>query len=329
MTEALITLYKTLLFNVPNTTPALKTYAIVDSIRDEKVKEKILFSGLNTIDLWHEELFENEQDVPLYLIELEKDNELLDYLLNNHKKSIATYFISPYSLETLQSYYSTFTHVNIEIEENNFEKGIFGFYDPNILANYIQTLYTEEKVDAFFAGVAMWLSPSVEKEDELYIVFRDKEGEVDDVNLQLAQFIKENATMLHFDDVAFPDISYLQAHEVYIDQKQIAMFDEMEKRKFVDDIFEEYKKEGHTFYYPEAFNKQRALGLFDEAKSIGISSEAGIYLYILLTLLYIEPLQNFKIYQEIKSAEHIEYKIVLMEDEIERIITNARIKNGS
>jgi len=328
MKKEYLTLYKELLFNLPQTTPALKTYAIVDSIRDEAVKEKILFSGLNTIDLWHEELFENEQEVPLYLVELEQKNELLAYLLSQYDKSIATYFISPYDIDTLQSYYSMFTHVNIEIEENNFQKGIFGFYDPNILPNYIQTLYNEEKVDEFFAGVAMWLSPSVEKEDELYIAFRDKDGEVDDVNLQLAQFIKENATMLHFDDVAFPDTSYLQAHEVYIDQKQIAMFDDVEKVKFINDIFREYKVEGQVFYFNEERNKELAYSLYDEAKSLNIVSEAGIYRYILIGLTVLEPMNKFNFFQDIVQAHDEDTKIEMMDKIMNDIISKRREANG-
>ena len=147
MKKELVALYKELLFNVPQTTPTLKTYAIVDSIRDEAVKEKIVFSQLNHTDLWHEELFENEQEVPLYLIELEKENDLLDYLLSKHKESIATYLISPYDIKTLQAYYRFFTYVTIDIEQDNEAEAIFGFYDPNVLPNYIQTLHTQEKID--------------------------------------------------------------------------------------------------------------------------------------------------------------------------------------
>jgi hypothetical protein len=330
MTKELITLYKELLFNVPQTTPSLKTYAIGDSIRDEKVKEKILFSNLNHTDLWHEELFENEQEVPLYLVELEKENELLDYLLNHHQKSIATYFISPYSLETLQTYYSMFTHVNIEVEENNANKGIFGFYDPNILANYIQTLYTQEKVDEFFAGAAMWLSPSVEIETELYIAFRDKEGEVDDVSIELTSLLEEENPSFNFDNASLPTLPNLEAyaHEVNIDHTQVKMFDDVEKVKFIDDIFREYKAEGHTFYYPEEFNKELAFNLFDEAKNINILSEAGVYRYILLGLTVSRPMNELKFYGDIVNAPDEDAKIKIMDEMMNKIIEQRRRDNG-
>ena len=255
MKKEYIALYKKLLFNLPQTTPALKTYAIVDSIRDERIKEKILFSNLNHTDLWHEELFENEQEVPLYLIELEKENELLDHLLTQHKESIATYFISPYDIETLKRYYSVFTHVNIEVEADNFQKAIFGFYDPNILSNYIQTLYNQDKIDEFFAGIAMWLSPSIEKEGELYLAFRSKAGHIDDVSLQLEPLLEEEHPMLNFEDVSLPTLANLKeyAHEIYIDQKQLAVFEEMEKRRFCYQILGMLDKKNKLYLVKERF----------------------------------------------------------------------------
>jgi len=330
MKNELIALYKELLFTVPNTTPTLKTYAIVDSIRDEKVKEKILFSGLNHTDLWHEELFENEQEVPLYLIKLEKENDLLDYLLDNHTKSIATYFISPYNLDTLQRYYSYFTHVNIEVEPGEFQKGIFGFYDPNILPNYIQTLHTQEKIDEFFAGVAIWLSLHVEKEDELYIAYRTKDAQVDDVALQLTQLTKEENPMLNFDDVSLPTLANLEeyAHEVFIDQIQIEMFDDVEKRRFVDGIFEEYYRKGYTFYLNEDFNKERSLDLFDEAERLGLSSESGKYKYILLSLLLPKPLHEMKLYLHLQQEVEAN-KIELLDKAITEVMKKRRITNAN
>jgi len=191
MTQTQIALHKRLLFSLPSTSPALKTYAIVDSARVEEVKEKVLFSQLSYVDLWHEELWELEQESPLYLIELEKDNDLTDYLLSYHKESIATYLISPYSLEVLNAYYRMFTYVKLEIEKGVIEDVMFGFYDPNVLPDYIDSLYTQEKIDELFMGIAMWLMPSIEEEESLYIAFKDKEGEIEDVRIDLTPLENE------------------------------------------------------------------------------------------------------------------------------------------
>ena len=110
MTKQLLALQKELLFTLPSTTPSLKTYAIVDSLRDKTIKDKIVWSGLEYLDLWHDDLWEFEQEVPLFLIKLEKENELTDYLLNSTEKGSVSYCISPYRIEVLQRYYSFFTH---------------------------------------------------------------------------------------------------------------------------------------------------------------------------------------------------------------------------
>jgi hypothetical protein len=326
MKKELIALYKELLFNVPQTTPSLKTYAIVDSIRDEKVKEKILFSNLNHTDLWHEELFENEIEVPLYLVELEKENELLDYLLAQHTKSIATYFISPYSLETLQAYYNKFTHVNLEIETDDFKKALFGFYDPNTLPNYMQTLYTPEKVDEFFAGVGIWLSPSVQRETELYIAFRDKEGEVDDVSIELTSLLKEENPSFNFDNASLPTVPNLEAyaHEVNIDQRQLQLFNDAHKIRFINKAFVQMQDDAYNFYYDETVNKKRAFELFDEAKSMGIESEDGVYKYIVLGLLTLIPLNQTQIYEKLLSVSDEKMKLELLNKNLWNIIEQQR-----
>jgi len=317
MKKEYIALYKKLLFDLPQTTPPLKTYAIVDSARDESFKESVVLSGLSYVDLWHEEMFELEQQRPLYLVELQKNNPLIQQLLEAYDKSIATYFISPYRLETLKSYYSFFTYVQIEEMQEQYSEAIFGFYDPNILPNYIQTLYNQEKIDEFFAGIAMWLSPSVEKEDELYLAFRSKAGHIEDVNLQLQPLLEEEQPSFNFDDVAFPDTHYLHAHEVYIDQKQLAVFDEMEKQKFVDKLFEEYRFKGYNFYMDE--EKQKALKSYNEAQTLGFKTEGGYYKYILLSMLLPQPLSQFDLYHKLLELREEEDKIALLEQAINEV----------
>ena len=324
MKKEYIALYKKLLFNLPQTTPALKTYAIVDSIRDERIKEKILFSNLNHTDLWHEELFENEQEVPLYLIELEKENELLDHLLTQHKESIATYFISPYDIETLKCYYSVFTHVNIEVEADNFQKAIFGFYDPNILPNYIQTLYNQEKIDEFFAGVAIWLSPSIEKEGELYLAFRSKAGHIDDVSLQLEPLLEEEHPMLNFEDVSLPTLANLKeyAHEIYIDQKQLAVFEEMEKRRFCYQILGMLDKKNKLYASKEELMPKACQG-FDKAIELGLKTESTqgrfIWLWLYIKENYLDRYEN--VFTQIKHSRS-EYE---KEEIIEMILTKMQL----
>ncbi|SFV62914.1 hypothetical protein MNB_SV-8-178 [hydrothermal vent metagenome] len=337
-------LYKQLLFTLPNTTPALKTYAIVDSIRDESVKEKIPWSGLNHLDLWHEDLWEHELEVPLYLVELEEDNELTEYLLANKDKDLASYFISPYRLDVLQHYYNFFTYP--EIDKEGFEKygrkeatpkgkewsrkAYFGFYDATVLADYIQTLYTEEKIDEFFAGVAMWFVPSSTQESELYIAFRDKEGQVDDVNLDLNQLLEVEAPMLNFDTVSFPTIPNLEdyAHEVTLDLKQMELFEQRHRRKFIDNVFFWAKRDGWAFYGEENANKQKAMMMFDEANALGIETESAVYRYIVCGLSLDKPLKETALYDELRALHTPEQKEKQLQNQLWKILQYQRRVRG-
>jgi hypothetical protein len=345
MKKELITLQKNLLFNLPPTTPSLKTYAIVDSLRDESVKEKIPWSGLNYLDLWHEELWEHELEVPLYLVELEEDNEFTEYLLVNSDKDLASYLISPYRLEVLQHYYSFFTYP--EIDKEGFEKYgrkeqtpagtqwsrkvYFGFYDANVLADYIQTLYTEEKIDEFFAGVAMWLVPSGTEESELYIAFRDKTGIVDDVNLDLTQLLEVENPMLSFDTVSFPTIPNLEdyAHEITLDLKQMELFEQRHRRKFIDNVFYWAQKEKYIFPNTVEESKKRALILFDEANALGLESEEPVYQYIVYALLVDRPMHETIVYQKLTHMQKEESKSKLLIQEIWRVLQFQRRANGT
>ena len=344
MSKKYITLQKNLLFNLPSTTPKLKTYAIVDSLRDESIREKIPWSGLDYLDLWHEDLWEFEQEVPLFLIKLEKENELTDYLLHSTEKGSVSYCISPYRLEVLQHYYNFFTYPEIDKEgfkkygrDEPTPKGMewsrkvyFGAFASDTLPDYIETLYSEEKIDEFFAGVAMWLVPSSVQESELYIAFRDKEGQVDDVNLDLNQLLEIETPMLNFDTVSFPTIPNLEdyAHEVTLDLKQMELFEQRHRRKFIDNVFYWAQKEGYTFYHPKEFNKQRALELFSEANTLGLESEDAVYKYIIYALLVLKPMQETTVYQKLRQMPNEETKTALLTQEIWKILQFQRRANG-
>jgi len=345
MKKALLNLYKKLLFDVPSTTPSLKIYAIVDSLRDESVKEKIPWSGLNYLDLWHEDLWEYEQEVPVYLVELEDDNAFTEYLLENVEKDLATYFISPYSLEVLQHYYSFFTYP--EIDKKGFEvygrtevvpkgkewsrKVYFGFYDANVLPDFIQTLYTEEKIDEFFNGVAMWLVPDSQTEDKLYIAFRHKEGYVDDVSIDLTPLLDESEARLSFDMVGFPNIPDLAsyAHEVTIDFEQMKMFEQRHKRKFIDNVFFWAKEEGYIFSNTIEENKKRASILFNEANALGLKNEEAVYRYIVYALLVDRPMHETVVHQKLTHMKEENKKPQLLNQEIWRVVSFQRRANGT
>ncbi len=322
MNKELITNYKKLLF--PSKGTNLKTYALIDSLRDKEVINKVFLSDLKYKYLWHDELFINSQKIPIFLVELQKDNDILDYLLSKTKESIATYFISSCSLKELQGYYSKFTHANIEVKPDDFRKGIFGFYDPNILPNYIQTLYNQEKINEVFAGINAWLSPCIESNNSLFVAFKDKLGNLNNKTLLLENL--EDKDIFH-DKLEQAGKIELQPHEIYIDRKQIEIFDYFEKIRYINGVLREYKVEGQVFYFNEERNKELAYGLYDEAKSLDIVSEAGIYRYILLGLTVLRPMNELKRYRNIVDLPNEADKIKVMNKMMNEIIERRRKVN--
>ena len=316
MKKELIELYKELFFELPKTTPSLKTYAVIDSIRAKamELKKLLLISNLDYVDLWHPQIEENSQAVPLYLVELEKESEVFTYLLNNHEEKIATYFITPYDLKTFQRYYSRFTYPRIEIEEDDLREGVFGFYDPTILRDYLNTLYTQEKVDEFFAGIAYCFAPSHEEETRLYMGWRDKNGKLDDVNLMLENFLDVKEPSLDFENVSLPDISNLNDYvdDRVIDHMQVRMFDDMNLTNFIKALFEEYDSEGIEINLDEEEKVKKVYALVEDAEKLEIKTESGLYRYILLGLALPEPIKEFQFYVDLENASNELEKIEIM-----------------
>jgi len=318
MKKECIEIAKSLLFALQYEEHNLKTYAIIDSLRDDKITEKLLFSDLKYVNLWDEDIEAQAQSVPLHLVALKKATDITTYLLENDEKSIATYFLSPYDLEELQAYYSSFTLPNIEDTKDDFKKGIFGFYDPNVLSNYLKTLYKQDKVDEFFAGIAVWFSPSAIKENEFYIAYRGTDATVKDATLLLSNIdIKEKPLMLNFANISVPNIPNIEAYktERTIDYVQVQIFRELAKKSFLEALFKEYKEEGEVFRHPMDTCTELASSMYDEAKEVhGIQTEGGIYRYILLGLTALKPLQELSIYHELQTLTQEWEKVKLLDE---------------
>jgi len=318
-----IEIVKSLLFAKEHYELNLKLYAIVDSLRDKKITEKLIFSGLEYIDLWDEEISSQAQGVPLHLVEISEDAEILDYLLEHDKESIATYFLSPYDLDSLQSYYATFTLPKIEDTENNFKKGVFGFYDPNILPNYLQTLYSSEKRSEFFKGIAVCFVPLVEENDALYIAYHGSDETVNFATIDLSQVnVEEHSLKLNFNHILLPNSMDMAVYvdERVIDNQQVQMFKAFSKRDFLKNLFEEYQEDGEVFYHSNEKGMVLASTMFDEAKEVhNIHSEAGMYSYILLRLIVLKPLQELTLYHTLLQFTEEWEKVQYLREELETL----------
>ena len=288
MMQDIITNYQELLFSSQN----FHTYAIVDSIRDERIKEKMVFSELMYLDLWDEELFENEQKVPLYLIQLKKEDALTLWLIENHDKHAVTYFQSPYDLETLQAYYSRYTFPYVEVEAKGYEdetpRGLFGFYDPKVLPDFMQSLYTQEKREDFFAGMAVCFSPDVEETKTCHVYYLKQEG----VAYRALDMRKKSRPLnvIAFQKESFP---YVHSEEVpTLDARQIEIFERLNHERFVKEVVKDLHAQNLLKESTEE-TLPKALHIASYATTLGIDSQANSVRFIQLGLSLPNPIESY------------------------------------
>jgi len=322
MSKEIVKNYKELLFS-----NNIKTYAIADSLRDEKLRDKLIVSQSRFENLWHSSIVDDTNEVPLYLIELKEEDNLVNYLIENHSKNLVIYFQSPHSIEKLKEFYSSFTLLDIELEENEFKESLFGFYDPQVFSNYVKTLYCQEKVKEFFHPSITWFVPNSKKENECNLHYINDNQEVKLLKLEIDEKSKstfENLEIINLDKSA--NIDFKERRKV--DHKQILIFEQLEKERFVLLLLEEYKEDGYVFdSFDDEALKEFALKVYDEAHGIDIqiNAEAGLYRYILISIILGKSINSIELYLELREDITLREKVKLLDDVLNLLIE--RMKN--
>jgi hypothetical protein len=164
----------------------------------------------------------------------------------------------------------------------------------------------------------MWLSPSVEHEEELYLAFRTKEGNVEDVNIQLSPLTKEENPRLNFDDASLPTEPDLEAyvHEVTIDHIQINMFENIEKVKFCRKVLKLLDKKEQCYLEKEKL-LPKALKGFEYALQLELNTEAtqGRFIWLWIYIREEHFTRYEKVFLQIKNSK-TEYEKVEIIDGI-------------
>jgi hypothetical protein len=318
--------YKKLLFTYPQEEQGYKTYAIVDSIRDEGIKEKMVFSELNYLDLWDAELVENEQETPLYLIELQEDDTLTAWLIENHDKGATVYLQSTYDIETIQAYYSGYTFPYVEMEAKGYDdetpRGIFGFYDPLVFPRFMQTLYTQEKRERFFAGASLFFIPSATQKNlcELYYLNKDAA-----IALKPWHTNKKPPHIKQEKLYANPRTPHYETHT--IDKKQVATLERLAYERFVKEVVEDLYDEGHLAQAVETL-LPKALDIAAYAKTLGIDSQANMARLIQIGLHLPKPIEHYANTNEFKAISQ-EHEQVKKRDLLQTLLKEMKLKEAS
>ncbi len=298
----LIENYKKLLFTYPQEEQGYKTYAIVDSIRDERINEKMVFSTLKHTDLWDAELVENEQETPLYLIELQKEDALTAWLIENHDKGATVYLQSSYDIETLQAHYSGYTFPYIETQAKGYEdetpRGIFGFYDPLVFPRVMKTLYSKEKKERFFAGATLFCIPSNSEENlcELYYL-----------NAQCAIALKPWHTTKNPPHIK-QDKHYVNPlspeYDIHtIDERQVEILQTLAHERFVKEVLKDLKEEGILKEEVEEIHTHVLERSLWAKVHLGIESQANMARWIQISLMLPKDLEYYVNSKEFKALK--------------------------
>jgi hypothetical protein len=317
MSKEILENYKELLFS-----DNIKTYAIADSLRDEKLRDKLIVSKSRFENLWHSSIVDDTNSVPLYLIELKEDDNLVNYLIEQHSKNLVIYFQSPYSMEKLREFYSSFTLLDIELEEDTFKESLFGFYDPLVFSNYVKTLYSQEKVEEFFQPSLAWFVPNSKKENECNMHYINDIEEVKSLKLEIDEKSKSTFENLEIIDLnKSANIDFKERRE--INHKQMLIFEQLEKEQFVSLLLEEYKEDGYVFDdFEDETLKEFALKVYDEAHGINIriNTEAGLYRYILISILLGKSINSIELYLELRENITLKQKVELLDKVLNLLI---------
>ncbi len=297
----LIENYKKLLFTYPKEGPSYRTYAIVDSIRDARIKEKMIFSELTYTDLWDEALVENEQKVPLYLIELQKEDSLTDRLITNHSKGATLYLQSRYDIKTLQAHYSGYTFPYIETDAKGYEdetpRGIFGFYDPLIFPRFVRTLYSREKRERFFAAADLFIVPSPSEESICEIYSLNADAEISLKRWHTADESPKIGTDIYLNP-------FEPHYEVQtIDARQVEILEAMAHERFVKEVLTDLKEAGVLQEEVEDVVAKTIEQTLWAREYLGIESQANTARVIQLSLTLPDLLQAYG-----KNSEFIAIK---------------------
>lgn len=144
---------ETILFAAESDTeqPTLKTYAVVDSAKDESV-----FYYLEGLDAEYACLFQNEEakklaSVAPYLIRLEPGSKVTEWFINKlYGNSLGFILQSSDSITGLTAYFSD--KIRTKLPDSK-QKGYFRFYDPVVLSSYLEALAEEDAVSEFMGNV--------------------------------------------------------------------------------------------------------------------------------------------------------------------------------
>jgi len=130
----------------PDAWSFMKTWAILDAARDERIYRAVDRSSQESCCLFAGNISPQLRAVAPYLVRFDKDDELTNFALDKGwGNAWGIFFSSQASMETLRKHFRRFLRVTDEFSR----KLLFRYYDPRVLAIYLPTCTNEELTEIF------------------------------------------------------------------------------------------------------------------------------------------------------------------------------------
>ena len=130
----------------PDAWSFMKTWAILDAARDERIYRAVDRSSQESCCLFAGNISRQLSEVAPYLVRFEKDDDLANLVLDKGwGNAWGIFFSSQASMETLRKHFRRF----LRVTDESGRKLLFRYYDPRVLPIYLPTCTNEELTEIF------------------------------------------------------------------------------------------------------------------------------------------------------------------------------------
>ncbi|MGV6832774.1 MAG: DUF4123 domain-containing protein [bacterium] len=162
-------------------------YAILDGALNEELffTLTVMLNELPYLSLYTGEDKENLEEVAPYLVELDKESELTDWILKNYDEKWGFFIQSPHDLNTI--YEELYQRVKIKDETTN-NNLFIRFYDPRATEKYMKLQTQEELQELFEVAPVIFYANSENKEFINKIIYKNEHINIQSINIHEVKY---------------------------------------------------------------------------------------------------------------------------------------------
>ena len=164
-----------------------KVYAVLDGALNEELffTLTVMLNELPYLCLYTGKDKENLEEVAPYLVELEKESELTDWILKNYEETWGFFLQSPHDLHTIHEELYQRVKIKDETTNNNL---FIRFYDPRATEKYIKLQNQEELEELFEVAPVIFYANSEDKEFINKVNYKDETIHIDSIDIKEVKY---------------------------------------------------------------------------------------------------------------------------------------------